>query len=175
MDKLNFLILLKNYKKSKTNFLYPVLGDIISNIHTDNSKFISEQDVFLSKNIDELESLQPDLLITCGRSFISKNLKLFLRKNPPKFHFHLQIADTLIDPFQTITHKIQVQPKYFFKKLFEDLDFDKFRAGEEDENNDYLDDWERINAKYSNKVQQFLRNAQFSDFHSHQFRAFYSA
>ena len=98
--------------------------------------------IFLSsKNDNFIESLKPDLLITCGKSIISKNLKLFIRNNKPKFHLHIQENPELIDPFQTLTHKVDVSSEYFFKQLFEDLDIIKFKEGDEEEDETYFQNW----------------------------------
>ena len=80
----------------------PVLGDIISNIPADDT-FVRHHDVCLRpKNHEQLADLQPDLLITVGDSFISKNLKLFLRKFAPARHWHIKPTEQLIDTFQTL-------------------------------------------------------------------------
>ncbi|MEZ4903381.1 MAG: hypothetical protein R2822_17260 [Spirosomataceae bacterium] len=79
----------------------PVLGDVIANIPPEEG-FVRQHDVFLrAKNQDLLSNLQPDLLITLGDSFISKNFKLFLRKYAPARHWHIKNTTQLIDTFQT--------------------------------------------------------------------------
>lgn len=145
-------------------FQVPVIVDIISNI--DSIEPILA-DVFLSSKDDNFKNrLKPDLLITCGKSIISKNLKLFIRKNKPKYHFHIQENGELIDPFQTLTHKVEVSPEYFFNQLFEDLDFQKFKEGDEDDENDYFDLWNNSSNKAKVKLNQFLRNSNFCEFKS---------
>lgn len=95
----------------------PVVVDIISNLHgIENS--VKLQDSFLSRsNEQELEALQPELLITFGLSVISKNLKLFLRKYKPKAHWHLQPAGEVADTFQSLSRIIPVEPSRFFMEL----------------------------------------------------------
>ena len=56
-----------------------VINDIIGNQHQVR-KVVSHQDAFLNPANSILESLTPDLVISLGKSFISKNLKLFLRE-----------------------------------------------------------------------------------------------
>ncbi|HAO50082.1 MAG TPA: 2-succinyl-5-enolpyruvyl-6-hydroxy-3-cyclohexene-1-carboxylic-acid synthase, partial [Runella sp.] len=104
----------------------PVLGDIISNIPADDA-FVRHHDVCLRpKNHEQLADLQPDLLITVGDSFISKNLKLFLRKFAPARHWHIKPTEQLIDTFQTLSLQVPVEPVYFFQKLLEDIDYQQF-------------------------------------------------
>jgi 2-succinyl-5-enolpyruvyl-6-hydroxy-3-cyclohexene-1-carboxylate synthase len=93
----------------------PVVADIIANLHELPGR-ISQQDYFLMQE-DREGALQPELLITFGRSVISKNLKLYLRKNPPKAHWHLQEAGLAADPFQSLTRILPVSPHYFFQEI----------------------------------------------------------
>ncbi|MCP9757376.1 2-succinyl-5-enolpyruvyl-6-hydroxy-3-cyclohexene-1-carboxylic-acid synthase [Lacihabitans sp. CCS-44] len=134
-----------------------VLADIISNVNIDEK--ISSQDVFLGKVGDS----KPDLLITAGKSFISKTFKQYIRKNKPTYHWHIQEHPDLIDPTQSLSHKIEVSPKYFFKELLETLDMKKLKTGDEDEENDYFLEWnslEEISVRYLNK---FLNNVDFGE------------
>lgn len=151
-------------KNISDEFSIPVLSDIISNVSFEN--VISAHDVFLSsKNETFLESLAPDLIITCGKSVISKNLKQFIRKYRPCYHFHVQENPELIDPFQTLTHKIEVSEQYFFETLFSDLDLMKFKEGDdEDENDAYFTLWRAANEKSILKLDKFLLDSLYSEF-----------
>lgn len=151
-------------KNISDEFSIPVLSDIISNVSFEN--VISFHDVFLSsKNENFLESLAPDLIITCGKSVISKNLKQFIRKYQPQYHFHIQENSELIDPFQTLTHKIEVSEPYFFETLFSDLDIAKFKEGDEDDdNNAYFSLWQDANQKSQLKLSKFLLDSSYSEF-----------
>ena len=61
----------------------PVVADVISNLHGAPSA-VRHADGLLTNPPSELS---PDLLITLGRSVISKDLKLFLRKQRPIAHW----------------------------------------------------------------------------------------
>lgn len=100
----------------------PVLGDCIANLS--GSEFIRHHDLFLGTK--GTENLRPDLLITFGMSFLSKEFKLFIRKNPPKYHWHLGEDAFLADPFQSVTRDIPGKAATFFEKLFEKLDYQSF-------------------------------------------------
>ncbi len=154
----------KVLKNISDEFSIPVLSDIISNVSFEN--VISAHDVFFSSKDDNfLESLASDLIITCGKSVISKNLKQFIRKYQPRYHFHIQENPELIDPFQTLTHKIEVSDQYFFETLFSDLDMIKFKEGDdEDENNAYYSLWQEANQKSQLKLSRFLLDSQYSEF-----------
>jgi 2-succinyl-5-enolpyruvyl-6-hydroxy-3-cyclohexene-1-carboxylate synthase len=60
--------------------------------------------------------LQPDLIITWGKSVISKNLKKYLRRYPPKHHWHLQQAGAVADPFQSQPQILPVTAEDWFKE-----------------------------------------------------------
>lgn len=95
----------------------PVIGDIISNLHT-IPQVIRHADLFLGQASEAVKkSLQPDLLITFGKSVISKNLKTFLRSHPPQEHWHIQPAGLSADTFQTITQIFHTTPPMLFDFL----------------------------------------------------------
>lgn len=95
----------------------PVIGDIISNLNS-VEQVVHHSDLFLGQAPEGVKkSLRPELLITFGKSVISKNLKLFLRKYSPKAHWHIQPAGAVADPFQSITHVLNTTPANFFESL----------------------------------------------------------
>ncbi|MCF2505910.1 2-succinyl-5-enolpyruvyl-6-hydroxy-3-cyclohexene-1-carboxylic-acid synthase [Dyadobacter sp. CY107] len=100
----------------------PVLADSIGNVS--GVSIIRNHDLFLSSK--NAEDLVPDLLITFGLSFISKDFKQFIRKNPPKAHWHVGEDAFLADPTQSLTKTIPVFPNYFFQNLFEKIDYQLF-------------------------------------------------
>ncbi len=89
----------------------PIVGDIISNLHPVRN-VIKSADFILKKDD---KNLQPNLLITFGRSVISKNLKLYLRKYRPKAHWHIGLG-MVGNSFQSLTKTIRVSPEYFFEE-----------------------------------------------------------
>ncbi|HEY9006150.1 MAG TPA: 2-succinyl-5-enolpyruvyl-6-hydroxy-3-cyclohexene-1-carboxylic-acid synthase [Ohtaekwangia sp.] len=100
-----------------TKHAIPVVGDVITNLHS-IEKLVRHADLFLGQaSADIKKTLQPDLLITFGKSVISKNLKLFLRKYTPKAHWHIQPAGMVADPFQSITNVFNTTPAEFFRFL----------------------------------------------------------
>ena len=139
------------------------IGDSISNLGFDS---VAKHDIFLKP---EIENLKPELLITFGKSFISKSLKVFLRKNKALEHWHLQSGEYLIDTFQSLTKIIPMQPLDFFTKIYEDLDFEKFRAGEEERDASFKNDWISQERKATIYVERFFT----SEIHKLQFNEFY--
>ncbi len=89
----------------------PIVGDVISNLHGIEVVINLSDLVF---NLDN-DSMAPDVLITFGRSIISKNLKLLLRKYPPKLHWHMGYGK-VGDPFRSLTKTFEAHPIIFFNK-----------------------------------------------------------
>jgi 2-succinyl-5-enolpyruvyl-6-hydroxy-3-cyclohexene-1-carboxylate synthase len=149
--------------KLQEEFQVVCIGDSISNL---GFEAISKHDIFLKP---ENENLRPELLITFGKSFISKGLKTFLRKNKAKEHWHLQLGEHLIDTFQSLTKIIPITPLTFFTKLFEDLDFDKFKNGEIERIEDFKNNWIAQERKANIYLERFFRDK----IHQEQFNEFY--
>ncbi|GAB2771330.1 2-succinyl-5-enolpyruvyl-6-hydroxy-3-cyclohexene-1-carboxylic-acid synthase [Rhabdobacter roseus] len=134
----------------------PVLGDVISNLGSGEG-LITHHDLFLGTS--EGAALRPDLLVTFGKSFLSKSLKQFLRKYPPLRHWHIGEENHLIDTFQTLTTQVPVSPAYFWPKLYEDIDYQKFvqhTDTEVDEN--YLAHWQALERKSRRLLREYLQN-----------------
>lgn len=112
-DMVEVLIRLTNEKE------IPVLGDIISNIQgVENG--ILHSDLILGNSMnEERDDLLPELVVSFGKSLISKDLKLFLRGNPGLNHWHVANESVLKDPFQSLTNSIQHDPIDFLKVLLE--------------------------------------------------------
>ncbi|MGA0558712.1 2-succinyl-5-enolpyruvyl-6-hydroxy-3-cyclohexene-1-carboxylic-acid synthase [Larkinella sp. VNQ87] len=147
-------------KKISDEWQIPVVGDVISNLPR-NGEFITQTDVFLGVSDETVkENLVPDLLITCGQSFISKQLKLFLRNYPPRQHWQIQPHRRLADPFQSLTRLIPHEPVAFFQKLFSDIDYQRFVSNdhETDSDDSFQENWQTLDRKARRLVQQFLND-----------------
>jgi len=59
----------------------------------------------------------PDLLITFGGAVISRQLKAFLRRNPPHQHWHIDQRPQCPDTYQSLTLHINIAPRNFFQQL----------------------------------------------------------
>lgn len=64
---------------------------------------------------EDKKALAPDLLITYGGHVVSKQLKLFLRKNPPKAHWHVSPDGKVADLFGALSTVIECTPEDFFR------------------------------------------------------------
>lgn len=149
---------------SLTNFLaaqpVPVVGDIISNLNA-IEQVVKHSDVFLGQAPEGVKkSLRPELLITFGKSVISKNLKLFLRKYSPKAHWHIQPAGTVADPFQSITKVLNTTPSSFFDSL---LMITKSKEFENQKRANYQKLWEIEERRAVRSLKEFLSKESFGE------------
>ena len=127
----------------------PIVADLIGNAYP-FAKTISHHDLILMQNDDELnKKLQPDLLITIGKSVLSKSLKQFLRKYKPKYHWHIQEYGEVADTFQSLTHILPVSPEII-------LEYYINQTRKKLPKTDYLDLWQNENQKAKNKLENFF-------------------
>ncbi len=130
-----------------------VINDIIGNQHL-MPAVVQHQDAFLQPSSQSvLKELSPGLLITLGKSLISKNLKVFLRSNPPKAHWHIRKSNRINDIFKHLTKWIQVDPKSFFTNFRPDPD-----------NTSFSEKWKSVNETASNSISSFLATCDFGEF-----------
>ncbi|WP_232724856.1 2-succinyl-5-enolpyruvyl-6-hydroxy-3-cyclohexene-1-carboxylic-acid synthase [Algoriphagus formosus] len=101
-------------KLSKEQHLV-VVADTISNHQIPGS--VTLHDHWMG-NESISKDLVPDLVISFGKSVISKSLKLFLRKNEVE-HWHIQANQGLRDPFQGLTEFLDCDAIFFLKWLSE--------------------------------------------------------
>lgn len=134
-------------KKTKT----PIINEITANQHGLNG-VINKQDLFLQ---GDAKISAPELLITVGKSLISKNLKLFLRKNPPKYHWHIHEGNRLNDGLQHLTNSLDLNAESFLSELLkrvpqtQALDFDS--------------EWSKLNESTNIKSREFLSQSEFGE------------
>ncbi|CCH53386.1 2-succinyl-6-hydroxy-2,4-cyclohexadiene-1-carboxylic acid synthase/2-oxoglutarate decarboxylase [Fibrisoma limi BUZ 3] len=139
----------------------PVVGELISNLPR-NGQFITRTDTFLSGiTPDRAETMRPDLLLTFGGSFLTRNLKTFFRQYPSRQHWHVQpTVDRVVDPFQSLTRLIPGEPTAFLQKLFADLDYQHFLQGDdEDDSRTYLHHWQTADRQAARLVHQTISDS----------------
>ena len=121
-------------------FNWVVIGDITANIH-DLDNAISNHDMILG-NVNNHDSLKPDLLISFGESVLSKALKNFLRDSSPTDHWRLNEMDDLVDVFKCLTNNISsIDPISFFTELHART------TNTDEENRSYARNWLELDKK----------------------------
>ncbi|MCJ8167055.1 2-succinyl-5-enolpyruvyl-6-hydroxy-3-cyclohexene-1-carboxylic-acid synthase [Pontibacter sp. E15-1] len=132
-----------------------IVGDIISNTQQ-SALVIRHQDTLLSCQDDQqLALLRPDLLVTFGKSIMSKSLKVYLRKHPPKAHWHLQPAGQVADTFQSLTKIVRCSPRYFFTTVPERQAFSLT----------YLHAWQGMERRAENFLEEYVPASGYNELH----------
>ncbi len=154
--------LLKSLEKFSKKQKSAMLGDVISNLHALKNN-ISHADVFLAHASDSIKkSLQPELLITFGKSVISKQLKLFLREYHALEHWHIQPAGQVADTFQTLTHTLSVEPATFFETLSSSDISSNFELQKRE---NYFRLWEAEEHRIHPAMESFFSNHELCELH----------
>lgn len=137
----------------------PLIVDVISNVKLDNC--INTHDLFLANiNSNQSNSLSPELLVTTGKSLISKNLKIFLRKNKPIEHWHFEDTDKLADTFRSITHHYKTPLCDFLATISNDDNKNDFSFQIE---KNYLQNWNMLEEKTCKTLSRSIQNQEFSE------------
>lgn len=137
-----------------------IVADVIANVKLYEA--IRHHDLFLSSTEDKLaESLQPDLVITLGKSVISKSLKQFIRKNRPAAIWHFDPDLVYKDTLKGISKLIPVNPATFFNQI----DLTSFQSDfNEQITRNFLQNWSIEDSKTSRKLNECLEGVAFSEF-----------
>lgn len=128
-----------------------IVNEITANQHGLNG-VINKQDLFLQ---GDAKISAPELLITVGKSLISKNLKLFLRKNPPKYHWHIHEGNRLNDGLQHLTNSLDLNAEYFLSELLKRVP--QIQAL------DFHSEWSNLNESTNIKSREFLSQSEFGE------------
>ncbi len=139
-----------------------LVGDVISNLHH-LPETVRNADTILSQCGDSvMKSLAPELLITVGKSVISKNLKLFLRKYKPTEHWHIQPRGTTADPFQSLTRLIHCSPQNFFENF---QPAEKIEPFHEQKRKNYVQLWQAEENRIDRSIKKYFSDNRFTEFH----------
>ncbi|GAB4039122.1 2-succinyl-5-enolpyruvyl-6-hydroxy-3-cyclohexene-1-carboxylic-acid synthase [Spirosoma jeollabukense] len=150
--------LLRILRKISEELGIPIIGEITGNIPV-NDLFITHTDTILTLLDDKTgDALRPDLLITVGNSFLTRNLKTFFRTYAAHQHWHLQpTVDRITDSFQSLTTLIPADPLLFLEKLFADVDYQRFLQGDDDDDrHEYLNQWLALDRRAARHIDKTL-------------------
>ncbi|TXD46411.1 2-succinyl-5-enolpyruvyl-6-hydroxy-3-cyclohexene-1-carboxylic-acid synthase [Polaribacter sp. IC073] len=92
-----------------------ILIETTSNLHQHKAIDSIDQLIF-SLDEHQFEDLKPEVLITFGGMIISKKIKQFLRKYPPKHHWNID-ENKAVNTFFCLSEFIQIKPLDFFTKF----------------------------------------------------------
>lgn len=128
-----------------------IIADTISNLQSEQT--ITLHDHWLG-NKEVSENLSPDLIISFGKSIISKSLKLFLRGTNAS-HWHIQPDGKAKDTFQRLTRTIATSPAYFLNWLVQNLN---------QQDAQYYQAWHTLEKRVSTALPQILQSQPFGEY-----------
>ncbi|MCH5234656.1 MAG: 2-succinyl-5-enolpyruvyl-6-hydroxy-3-cyclohexene-1-carboxylic-acid synthase [Muribaculaceae bacterium] len=136
-----------------------VMAETISNLHFKTEDY-SVDTVLTAFNIEELEKISPDIIISLGGSLISRKLKEYLRRIKDKCeHWSVGYFHTTSDPFMSLSLKIEVEPSRFFRNLSKSLN--KIKIAENVIN--YKKWWTEKRAEAIEKKNNFIAHSDWSE------------
>ena len=128
-----------------------VISDFISNTQTSES--INHPDFILQATPDT-SAMIPDLIISFGKSVLSKSIKKFLRECNAS-HWHLQENGYIPDPYQRLTRIIQ-SPPLDFLTLFLELPAECEST--------FSKSWKESERRIHASLTECMREAEFGEF-----------
>ncbi|MEB2776304.1 2-succinyl-5-enolpyruvyl-6-hydroxy-3-cyclohexene-1-carboxylic-acid synthase [Algoriphagus sp. D3-2-R+10] len=128
-----------------------IVADTISNLQSDET--ITLHDHWLGSQ-EFSNSLKPDLIISFGKSIISKSLKLFLRSTQAS-HWHIQSDGNAKDTYQRLTRNIASSPAYFLNWLTQNLG---------PQNPEYYQSWHSLDKCVSSNLPPILKREYFGEY-----------
>jgi 2-succinyl-5-enolpyruvyl-6-hydroxy-3-cyclohexene-1-carboxylate synthase len=140
------------------NFNVPVIGDITSNLHPVLHSVLRADSFLVGASEDVQKDLRPDVLISFGKSTVSKNLKLLLRKHKAPVHWHLELGgNNIIDPFQSISSVIPMEPVDFFRQV-------NLEIKPQSINQEYCQEWLNLEKLTHEKIHRHFSNEATDEF-----------
>ncbi|NPA36107.1 MAG: 2-succinyl-5-enolpyruvyl-6-hydroxy-3-cyclohexene-1-carboxylic-acid synthase [Chlorobi bacterium] len=104
---------------------------------------------------EEYAVFRPDLLITTEGAVVSKMVKTFLRKNPPRYHWHVSKYEPLMDTYMHLTHSIPVKLEQLTSQLLSLIN----KNGK----NRYFEFWNNRFEMVSRYHNEYLKQTPWSD------------
>ena len=131
-----------------------VMSENIANIYGDN--IITNIDSVLSiMSDDEKEKFVPDIVITLGGALVSRFIKKYLRDYKPKQHWHVDLSNTTIDCFKSLTLRIEQSPISFFKQISDNLNANN--------NSSYNKSFMQLYQKANELHKKYISNIEWSE------------
>jgi 2-succinyl-5-enolpyruvyl-6-hydroxy-3-cyclohexene-1-carboxylate synthase len=128
-----------------------VVADSISNMQGDGC--ITLHDHWIGNEVFQ-EELRPDLLLTFGKSIISKSLKLFLRKQQVS-HWHIQSDGQAKDTFQSLSRILGCEPLPILRWMLGEIPT---------QDSGYFQSWQNLEAQVSGALPKVLREVEFGEY-----------
>ncbi|HET8837670.1 MAG TPA: 2-succinyl-5-enolpyruvyl-6-hydroxy-3-cyclohexene-1-carboxylic-acid synthase [Flavobacteriaceae bacterium] len=135
-----------------------VFTETTSNLH--HAAFFSSIDTIIApiekdKKADYyFKKLQPEFLLTFGGMVVSKKIKAFLRKYPPRYHYHID-SKKAYNTFFALTKHLVTEPNLFLKEAIAEMTPIK---------SNYRKFWEEVKIHRKQRRAKYLKEIPYSDF-----------
>jgi len=130
-----------------------VLTETTSNLHHPNF-FPAIDQLIAPLSKEELEDLQPDVLVTFGGMVISKKIKAFLRTYTPKAHYHIDEKREM-DTFFVLSQHFSININSFYNLLLIDNQLVK---------SNYRNNWLHVKNTRLRLHESYVNSIEYSDF-----------
>lgn len=130
-----------------------VFTETTSNLHHHNF-FPAIDQLIAPLKEEEFQQLQPELLVTFGGMVISKKVKAFLRKYPPKRHYHID-EKRAMDTFFILDRHLKLSPEAVFHSLI---------IESRDVKSSYRNDWLEVRNHRLARHESYKKEIPFTDF-----------
>lgn len=130
-----------------------VLTETTSNLHHPNF-FPAIDQLIAPLSKEQLEDLQPEILVTFGGMVVSKKIKAFLRTYSPKAHYHIDVKRGM-DTFFVLSQHFSTDFNTFFKLLLSNNELVK---------SDYRNNWLNIRNTRLQLHDTYVNGIAYSDF-----------
>lgn len=148
-ERLNYLLSEINQDNSVV-----VLSESTANLY--NPQFIPCIDRTLTYFLEgNEEQFYPEVVITLGGAIISKKIKSFLRRVEGLTHWHIGTEKNIVDTFQSLSMKIDCEPRTYFKEIQKHIDFNK--------KSDYKTNWMQAHLLTQDKHKTYCDESDWSD------------
>lgn len=132
-----------------------ILAENLANVHADRVLTQIDAAVSTVENIADGERYRPDTVIYMGGSIVSGKLKQYIRSHKPQQLWYVGTEDSLIDTFQSLTLRIDMEPDVFLPQLASAMYPHRACC-------DYADMWMRLGETVRCSTQKYLDNIAWS-------------
>ena len=136
-----------------------VMAETVSNLHLSEIDYCVDS-VLTSYDPSCLDNLAPDIVISIGGALISRKLKEYLRRNADVCkHWSIGYSHTTVDPFMSLTLRIETDPERFFRNINSALR----KLPVSDNVKEYRKEWHELKNKGSKLKDSFVESCEWSE------------
>lgn len=132
-----------------------VMAETVSNLHLAPQSYSIDR-VLSTLDDNDKERLRPEVVITLGGALISRQIKEYLRSYPPQEHWSIGHRHTTVDCFKSLTRRIDTDPEYIIRKLYNILSRTATDIS-------YKSEWDLQRSKADASASEFIESIEWSE------------